>query len=200
MMAIAAALVLISSLTLSASFTSAFADPLQGSTRQRIGNFDFEVATDPRSPGAGSPVTVMLTPPAGVAPGTYTTTVRAASTNDPTVFKTVTDVTTIAGAAVPRITGVVAPASVDPGGTTTINYTIENAGNQAGAFDLAFVAPSGWTVTDAVTPSVTLAPNATATTSATLQVPADALAGPYLARLTATASDANGARHRKRSR
>ena len=60
MMAIAAALVLISSLTLSASFTSAFADPLQGSTRQRIGNFDFEVATDPRSPGAGSPVTVML--------------------------------------------------------------------------------------------------------------------------------------------
>ena len=60
MMAIAAALVLISSLTLSASLTSAFADPLQGSTRQRISNFDFEVATDPRSPGAGSPVTVML--------------------------------------------------------------------------------------------------------------------------------------------
>jgi uncharacterized membrane protein len=143
--------------------------------------------------GGTSPVTVTLTPPAGVAPGTYTTTVRAASTNDPTVFKTVTDVTTIAGAAVPRITGVVAPASVNPGGTTTINYTIENAGNQAGTFNLAFVAPSGWTVTDPVTPSVTLAPNATAVTSATLQAPAGALAGPYVARLTATATDANGA-------
>lgn len=39
----------------------AFADPLVGDvTRQRIGNYDFEVATEPSPPQAGETTTVML--------------------------------------------------------------------------------------------------------------------------------------------
>ena len=38
----------------------AFADPLLGASKQRIGNYDFEVATEPRNPTAGEPVTIML--------------------------------------------------------------------------------------------------------------------------------------------
>jgi hypothetical protein len=40
---------------------SAFADPLQGSIKQRIGNYDLEIATLPKTLTAGSqPATVML--------------------------------------------------------------------------------------------------------------------------------------------
>jgi hypothetical protein len=52
-LAVAIALLLASS--------QAFADPLAGDvSRQRIGNYDFEVATDPSPPQAGEPAMIML--------------------------------------------------------------------------------------------------------------------------------------------
>lgn len=38
----------------------AFADPLKGATKQRIGNYDFEMTTEPKAPAAGSEATVLL--------------------------------------------------------------------------------------------------------------------------------------------
>lgn len=38
----------------------AFADPLLNATKQRIGNYDFEMTTQPRSPEAGKPAKIML--------------------------------------------------------------------------------------------------------------------------------------------
>jgi hypothetical protein len=38
----------------------AFADPLQGASKQRIGNYDFEMTTDPKSPVPGDPTMIML--------------------------------------------------------------------------------------------------------------------------------------------
>ena len=38
----------------------AFADPLHGASKQRIGNYDFEMTTEPKNPEAGDPTTVML--------------------------------------------------------------------------------------------------------------------------------------------
>jgi len=43
------------------SWQQAFADPLTGQvTRQRIGNYDFEIATAPSPPQAGQPANIML--------------------------------------------------------------------------------------------------------------------------------------------
>lgn len=39
---------------------SAFADPLRDAFRQRIGNYDVEMTTDPKSPIVGSPASVMI--------------------------------------------------------------------------------------------------------------------------------------------
>lgn len=47
-------------IALIAAGTRAYADPLLGSSKQRIGNYDFEVATQPKNPEAGKPVTIML--------------------------------------------------------------------------------------------------------------------------------------------
>ena len=38
----------------------AFADPLQNAYRQRIGNYDVEMTTEPKSPVAGNPATVLI--------------------------------------------------------------------------------------------------------------------------------------------
>lgn len=38
----------------------AFADPLQNAYRQRIGNYDIEMTTEPSSPVAGSPTSVLI--------------------------------------------------------------------------------------------------------------------------------------------
>lgn len=38
----------------------AFADPLQNAYRQRIGNYDVEMTTEPSSPVAGSPTNVLI--------------------------------------------------------------------------------------------------------------------------------------------
>lgn len=46
-------------LLLSASWR-AFADPLQNAHRQRIGNYDVEMATEPSSPTVGSPTNVLI--------------------------------------------------------------------------------------------------------------------------------------------
>jgi len=42
------------------SSTQAFADPLQNAYRQRIGNYDVEMTTEPASPVAGSPANVLI--------------------------------------------------------------------------------------------------------------------------------------------
>ena len=53
-------LLFVALLVLSATFASALADPLVGASKQRIGNYDFEVMTEPRNVDAGNPVTLML--------------------------------------------------------------------------------------------------------------------------------------------
>jgi hypothetical protein len=42
------------------SGTSAFADPLQGAIKQRIGNYDLEMTTMPKPVAVGAPTTIML--------------------------------------------------------------------------------------------------------------------------------------------
>ncbi|MGI0023786.1 MAG: hypothetical protein ACREA4_01415 [Nitrososphaera sp.] len=39
---------------------SAFADPLQNAAKQRIGNYDVEMTTDPINPSAGTPAKILL--------------------------------------------------------------------------------------------------------------------------------------------
>jgi hypothetical protein len=53
-------LLVIAILVLSAPLLSALADPLIGANKQRIGNYDLEVMTEPRNVDAGKPVTLML--------------------------------------------------------------------------------------------------------------------------------------------
>lgn len=55
--------VLIASLIAFASLAvggQAFADPLQGAYRQRIGNYDVEMTTEPKSPIVGDPANVLI--------------------------------------------------------------------------------------------------------------------------------------------
>jgi len=131
-------------------------------------------------------VTVTYTPTTGLAsPPNYVGLVTAKSATDLNVSKTVTDTITIVSAAVPQIASVVTPPSVDPGGTVQIDYTITNAGNLTGTFDLSFSGP-GWPIGDSVPPTVSLAPAASQLVSTTLTVPANAIAGGYPATLTAT--------------
>lgn len=59
-MAIRIALLLLAALALSLFAGQAFADPLVGATKQRIGNYDVEMTTDPKSPTLGSPTSVMI--------------------------------------------------------------------------------------------------------------------------------------------
>jgi hypothetical protein len=53
-------LAVIALLMLSTIATNAFADPLVGASKQRIGNYDFEMMTEPKRVDAGKPATVML--------------------------------------------------------------------------------------------------------------------------------------------
>jgi hypothetical protein len=59
-MKVASVLLILTLFALSATFVDAFADPLIGATKQRIGNYDFEIMTEPRNLEAGKPVTIML--------------------------------------------------------------------------------------------------------------------------------------------
>jgi hypothetical protein len=43
-----------------ASTAQAFADPLKNAYRQRIGNYDVEMTTEPRSPTVGSPTNILI--------------------------------------------------------------------------------------------------------------------------------------------
>lgn len=43
-----------------ASSAQAFADPLQNAYRQRIGNYDVEMTTEPKSPLVGSPTNILI--------------------------------------------------------------------------------------------------------------------------------------------
>src|SRR5687768_16236188 len=44
----------------SAAGMEAFADPLLGASKQRIGNYDFEMTTQPKNLDAGKPAVLML--------------------------------------------------------------------------------------------------------------------------------------------
>jgi hypothetical protein len=57
--ALVAIIALLASLLL-ASTAQAFADPLQNAYRQRIGNYDVEMTTEPKSPVVGSPTDILL--------------------------------------------------------------------------------------------------------------------------------------------
>jgi hypothetical protein len=46
--------------TLLVASTQAFADPLQNAFRQRIGNYDVEMTTEPKSPVVGSPTDILI--------------------------------------------------------------------------------------------------------------------------------------------
>jgi hypothetical protein len=52
-------IVLLASLLL-ASTAQAFADPLKNAYRQRIGNYDVEMTTEPKSPVVGSPTDILI--------------------------------------------------------------------------------------------------------------------------------------------
>ena len=54
------ALGILAFIVMSALAMEAFADPLLGASRQRIGNYDFEIATEPERPDAGKPAKIML--------------------------------------------------------------------------------------------------------------------------------------------
>jgi parallel beta-helix repeat protein len=139
-------------------------------------------------PSGSTQVTVTYTPAPGIAsPPDYTATVRAFSTAVPSILKDVTDVTTILTAAVPQISSVVTPASVDPGATVSIDYTVSNVGNIDGTFTLAFAKPAGWTATPPTLAPVPIAKGASTTFNISLQVPPNAIAGIYPVALTATA-------------
>ena len=140
------------------------------------------------APSASAIVTLVLTPTAGISsPPSYDAVVTARSVASPSVAATITDTTTITSSAVPLIlSSVAAPAAADPGATVALTYTLQNAGNLSGTFDLSLSAPAGWTITSPVTPSVALAPGASTTVTATVQVAANARAGAYQATLTAT--------------
>jgi parallel beta-helix repeat protein len=139
--------------------------------------------------GASTIVTVTYTPPSGIAsPPNYTATVRASSNAAPSVFKDVTDTITVTTAAVPQISSVVTPSSVDPGNTVNVTYTITNAGNISGTFNLVLTKPAGWTATPPTLTPVSIASGTSTTVNISLQVPANAIAGPYSVSLTATAT------------
>jgi parallel beta-helix repeat protein len=143
---------------------------------------------------ASTIVTVVLTPTAGIAAGSYPATVTATSRSLASVTADVIDTTTITPAAVPQIASVVTPATADPGVQVTIAYTITNVGNQDGTFDLSFTPPSGWTVSQAAPASVAVPfAGPPASFSVILLVPASALADSYPATLTATANSAPNA-------
>lgn len=140
------------------------------------------------APSASAIVTLVLTPTAGISsPPSYDAVVTARSVADPNVSATITDTTTITSSAVPLIlSSVAAPAAADPGATVALTYTLQNAGNLSGTFDLSLSPPAGWTITSPVSPSVDLTPGASAVVTATVQIPAGALGGTYQATLTAT--------------
>jgi hypothetical protein len=52
--------VLFGALLVGGSSLTAFADPLQGAIKQRIGNYDLEMTTMPKPVPVGSPTTIML--------------------------------------------------------------------------------------------------------------------------------------------
>src|SRR5262249_27734465 len=138
------------------------------------------------APSAPLSVTVTYTPTAAAtSPPDHVGLVTATSATDPEVSKTVTDTITIVSAAVPQIASLVTPPSADPGGTVRIDYTITNAGNLTGTFDLTFGGP-GWPISDTVPLTVSLDPAASQLVSTTLTVPNDAIAGPHPVTLIAT--------------
>jgi hypothetical protein len=54
------AIMIFMSLLLLLATSQAFADPLKNASRQRIGNYDVQMATDPKSPVTGSPVHIQI--------------------------------------------------------------------------------------------------------------------------------------------
>ncbi len=106
----------------------AFGDPLLNSSKQRIGNYDFEMATEPKSPVVGSPTKIML---------------RMAGVNGddlvdvPIVVRMVKD-----GEELQRTSPIVVPY-----GHHTIDHTFQEAGRYALYVDLKDYAYSGETLT-----------------------------------------------------
>jgi hypothetical protein len=58
--ALLAIILLASGLLLPAAAAAAFADPLQNAYRQRIGNYDVEMTTEPKSPAVGAPASILV--------------------------------------------------------------------------------------------------------------------------------------------
>jgi hypothetical protein len=58
--ALLAIILLASGLLLAAAAAAAFADPLQNAYRQRIGNYDVEMTTEPKSPAVGAPASILV--------------------------------------------------------------------------------------------------------------------------------------------
>lgn len=106
----------------------AFADPLLNASKQRIGNYDFEMATEPKSPVVGNPTKILL---------------RMAGVNGddlvdvPIVVRTVKD-----GEELQRTGPIVVPY-----GHHTIEYRFPEDGRYALYVDLRDYAYSGETLT-----------------------------------------------------
>jgi hypothetical protein len=54
------AIILLASGLLLPAAAAAFADPLQNAYRQRIGNYDVEMTTEPKSPAVGAPASILV--------------------------------------------------------------------------------------------------------------------------------------------
>jgi hypothetical protein len=52
--------VVVGLLSMLATASHVFADSLQGANKQRIGNYDVEMTTEPKSPTAGSPTNILI--------------------------------------------------------------------------------------------------------------------------------------------
>jgi hypothetical protein len=106
----------------------AFADPLSNASKQRIGNYDFEMMTEPATPVVGSPTKIML---------------RMAGVNGddlldvPIIVRIVKD-----GEELHRTSPIVVPY-----GHHTIDYTFQEAGRYVLYVDLKDYAYSGETLT-----------------------------------------------------
>jgi hypothetical protein len=53
-------IIILLAVALLAANTQVFADPLQNAYRQRIGNYDVEMTTEPKSPLVGSPTNILI--------------------------------------------------------------------------------------------------------------------------------------------
>lgn len=126
--------------------------------------------------GASQTVMVCVTVPQGAAVQQGTTQVTATSNSAPNPSVTVSDITDVLAAAVPRLS-LGQQASTDPGRPVSFTHTVTNVGNVDGSFNLVAQVPASWSVSSLQ--PVTLNQNESASFTLIITPSNDALAGTY---------------------